>query len=296
MIEDVLWIEKYRPTELSQLALTEENRNLLQGYIDAGVVPHLLFSGPPGVGKTTAAKILIDNLDCKALVLNASSERGIDVMRDKVGLFVRGMLGAQWNIVFLDEADALTPDAQTALRNMFETYADQSRFILSANYAYRVIDPLKSRCVTVEMNEIPIPERFRVLSDVLHAEGIPADPAAIASYATPLTDMRQVLMEAQKAYVSSNSNQLPMYAAAILDASDLLEMIDAGKWAELRKVSKTPGFNHQRRLVDLFWAVEDDHPTAANYRWILGRSVHESGRTPDPVVHFLGTCAELMET
>src|SRR3954468_14547678 len=145
VINDVLWTEKYRPTRLEDMAMEEENRRVLQSYIEGGVIPHLLFIGPAGSGKTTISRILVKSLDCSVLSLNASSERGIDTIREKVGSFVQAMLLGAWNVVFMDEADQLTSDAQGAMRNMMESYSERARFIFTGNYGHKIIGPIQSR-------------------------------------------------------------------------------------------------------------------------------------------------------
>lgn len=138
----MIWNEKYRPKEFNEvIGLPSEIPRLIEN------LPHLLFIGKPGTGKTTTAKIIIDKLGSESLTLNASKERGIDIIRDKVTSFaMTKSINGNFKIVFLDEADSLTPDAQNSLRNTMETYATNCRFILTGNNESKVIDPLKSRC------------------------------------------------------------------------------------------------------------------------------------------------------
>lgn len=294
-LTDVLWVEKYRPTTLEQVALEEPNRKVLASYIQAEEIPHLFFVGPAGSGKTTVARILMAALDCQVMALNASAERGIDVVRDKIGNFVTAAFGARWNIVFLDEADALTSDAQTALRNLIETYAERSRFILTANQEHKVINPIQSRCQKLVLAPPPLKERFRILQSVLQAEGIVADIPTTLSYAERYPDMRKMLMGAQRAYLASGNGALP--PAMHLDKSgggQILELIDKHNWTGLRHVVASGDFDPGQGLRNLFYAIPDTHPKVGPLRIIIGKAVHESGFTPDPVILFLATCAECM--
>jgi replication factor C small subunit len=137
----MLWVEKYRPKEFTDVVgISSEIPNSLNN------LPHFLFIGKPGTGKTTTAKIIISKLDAETLTLNASDERGIQTIRDKVKSFaMTKSRNGNHKIVFLDECDALTTDAQTSLRNMMETYHNNCRFIATANYENKIIEPLKSR-------------------------------------------------------------------------------------------------------------------------------------------------------
>ena len=148
-----IWIEKYRPAVLKDIVGQDEIVERLSSYVKNGNLPHLLFTGSAGVGKTTAAVTLAkeffkDSWQMNFRELNASDERGIDVVRNQIKQFARtSPLGdASFKILFLDEADALTTDAQAALRRTMESYAQTCRFILSCNYSSKIIDPIQSRC------------------------------------------------------------------------------------------------------------------------------------------------------
>jgi replication factor C small subunit len=163
LIKEEIWIEKYRPATLDDVVGQIEIVKRLKSYVASGNLPHLLFSGPPGVGKTAAAisivkEIFGDTWRNNFIELNASDERGIDVVRHKVKDFARmAPLGdADFKVIFLDEADALTNDAQSALRRTMERYSATCRFILSCNYSSKIIEPIQSRCAVY---------RFRPLSD-----------------------------------------------------------------------------------------------------------------------------------
>lgn len=291
-IQGLLWVEKFRPESLDEMALNEDNRELFQQYIDRGEIPHLLLHGPAGCGKTTVSKILAEELDCQLLTLNASSERGIDTIRDKIRTFARGMTRSDWNLVFMDEADATTRDAQTAMRNLMETFSQQSRFILTANYPHKIIDPIRSRCVEIGMSEIPLKQRAKTLRKVLEAEGIQADPQTIISYAERYTDLRRLLTQAQKSYLS-NGELRPATDTAITP-KEIFEAIKAGNERRLKEIVKSPDFDPQAGLNDLFWYIPDDYKRSATFRAILDRALTDMSLTPDQRLHALGTFSKLI--
>ena len=169
-----LLVEKYRPTELKDIV------GFIPSFDIDDSMPHLLLYGPPGTGKTTLAKVIIRKLNCDHIILNASSERGIDVIRDKVKDFASTKSkDSNIKIIFLDEADHLTPDAQTALRNTIETYSRNTRFILTCNYINRIIDPLKSRCVSIKFDNLPADLIVNRLIFICEQEKIPYELEAL---------------------------------------------------------------------------------------------------------------------
>ena len=146
-----LWVEKYRPQILEDYVGNDIIKNKIEDYLKQGSIQNLLFYGVAGTGKTTLAKLIAKNLNCDLLYLNASDERGIDTIRDKIVPFASTMSFRDIKIVILDEADYLTPQAQATLRNTIESCSKTTRFILTCNYLERIISPLQSRCQTFEI-------------------------------------------------------------------------------------------------------------------------------------------------
>jgi len=155
-----VWTEKHRPDTLDEIVGQEKIVGRLKAFVEEGTIPHLMFGGPAGTGKTTSAISLAKDLygdewKQNFMETNASDERGIDVVRDRIKDFARTKpVNAEYKIIFLDEADALTSDAQQALRRTMEQFSDNCRFILSCNYSSKIIDPIQSRCAVFRFNRL----------------------------------------------------------------------------------------------------------------------------------------------
>ena len=205
---DAIWIEKYRPHRLDEVVGQDDIVARLSSYVERDDLPNLLFAGPAGVGKTTAAHAIArqvygDDWEENFLELNASDERGIDVVRDRIKNFARSSFGGyDYRIIFLDEADSLTSDAQSALRRTMEQFSHNTRFILSCNYSSRIIDPIQSRCAVFRFSPVPdeaVAERIREIAD---EEGIEVTDGGVDAlvYAAD-GDMRKAINALQAAGV-----------------------------------------------------------------------------------------------
>ncbi len=185
MSEIDIWTEKYRPDTLDEVVGQQDIVERLQAFVEEGQIPHLMLTGPAGTGKTTsslaAAKDLYgDEWRQNFKETNASDERGIDVVRDQVKNFARTKpVNADYKIIFLDEADALTTDAQQALRRTMEQFSDNARFILSCNYSSKIIDPIQSRCALFRFNRLEEEEVRQYITRIAEGEGFRISEEAI---------------------------------------------------------------------------------------------------------------------
>ena len=183
------WTEKYRPVKLSEMVGQEAIVDRMEAYVKARSMPHLLFAGPAGSGKTTATLCLArelfgGDLSHDFLELNASDERGIDVVRTKIRDFARTRpITGDFKIIFLDEADALTNDAQNALRRTMENYTKTCRFILSCNYSSKIIEPLQSRCSIFRFKRLSRDAVKRRLKHILDIEKVAYDESGLEAIA-----------------------------------------------------------------------------------------------------------------
>ena len=202
-----LWTEKYRPSSIDGYVFTDPTqREQIEYFVKEKSVPHLLFTGPAGTGKTTLAKILVNSLDIDTydfLQVNASRDNGVDFLKSKIEGFVSTMPFGDLKIVLLDEADYLSHNAQAILRGLMETYQSQARFILTANLAHKIINPLKSRCQQIIIDKTDQTEFTARAATVLVTEGVEFDLDSLDSYVrATYPDLRKCLNLLQSNSVS----------------------------------------------------------------------------------------------
>lgn len=238
MFENI-WEEKYRPKTLDDFIINTDNKNLLLKYKEQGEIKHLILFGPAGIGKTTLAKVIVNNLiDCQYDYINASSEKGIDVIRDRIVSFARtASIAGKIKIIILDEADGLTSQAQEALRGVMDEYIGVCRFILTGNFRNKIIEPLLSRCepmdLTVSVNDV-MKHLFTIL---VKKEKIKiANPEAfknVVSFYYP--DIRKCLQVFQR-YTDNGELKLPTIVKNGLFVKELYDnIVDFGDIMQIRK-------------------------------------------------------------
>jgi len=237
-----LWTEKYRPNDIDGYVFRDdEQKAQVKTWIDGKSIPHLLFSGAPGVGKTTLAKILIKQLeidDFDVLEINASRENSIDTIRDKITGFVQTMPFGDFKVVLLDEADYISPNGQAALRGVMETYHASARFILTCNYPNRVIPALHSRCQGFHIEKVDKTEFTARIATVLVAENVELDIETLDTYVrSTYPDLRKCLNLCQ---MNSTDGKLSNVKGDEGNTSDwrvdAVNLFKAGKIVEARKL------------------------------------------------------------
>ena len=239
---DTLWVEKYRPNTLEGYVFRDDNQKTqVEQWIKARTIPHLLFSGAPGVGKTTLAKILLNTLDIigtDILEINASRENSVDVIRDKITNFVQTMPFGEFKVVLLDEADYISPNGQAALRGVMEMYHQSARFILTCNYPNRVIPALHSRCQGFHIEKVNKNEFTARVAEILIAENVEPDLDTLDTYVkATYPDLRKCINTVQ---MNTSEGKLQPPNTADTGTQDYkIEMVDlfkAGKITEARKL------------------------------------------------------------
>ena len=241
-LEHSLWVEKYRPTTLDTYIGNEHLKSKVSVYLESGDLPHLLLYGKAGTGKTTLAKLLVNNIECDYMYINASDENSVDTVRNKVRGFASTMGFKDYKIIILDECDYITPNAQAALRNLMETFSKHCRFILTCNFVERIIDPIQSRCQSFQV--IP-PSKKEVaihMTNILKEEGVASkmdDIAGLVNAGYP--DIRRVINSCQRQCVDG---------MLVVDKQSLVESDYKMKLMEIIKTqNKKDAFKGIRKLL-----------------------------------------------
>ena len=239
MKDHSLLVEKYRPDTLEGYVGNEHIKKSISQYLGQNDIQNLIFYGPSGTGKTTLAKIIVKNLDCDYLYINASDERGIETIRDKVSGFASSASFKPLKVVILDEADFLTIQAQASLRNVIETFSRNTRFILTCNYVERIIDPLQSRCQTLKVIPPSKTDVAKHIAWILGEENTSfniEDIKIITNQFYP--DLRKCLNTVQ---LSTQDNKLTIDKSVLVSSNYMTQVLKElsnakPKWREIRQI------------------------------------------------------------
>jgi DNA polymerase III delta prime subunit len=264
MNDDFLWVERYRPRTIEQTILPESLKNVFQKIVESGEVPNMLFTGTAGLGKTTVAKALCNELGLDYILINGSEEGNIDTLRTKIKQFASSVsLGGGYKVVILDEADYLNAQSfQPALRGFIEEFSNNCRFILTCNFKNRIIEPLHSRCSVYEFNtdrkilaQLSMQMMSR-LKDILQKENVEYEEKTLAEVIMKYgPDWRRVLNECQRYAISGK-----------IDAGILVNLSDTS-YQNLMSYLKTKDFKKMRQ-----WVVNNiDTDASAIFRSIYDR-------------------------
>jgi DNA polymerase III delta prime subunit len=251
-----LWVERYRPQDLSTYVGNEHLKSKVERFLDDGNIPHLLLYGRAGGGKTTLAKIIVNNTECDYLYINASDERNIDLVRDKLKTFASSVGFKPMKVVILDEADYLNVNsAQPALRNLMETFSAHCRFILTCNYVEKIIDPIQSRCQTYKIVPPSKKEVAVHAKTILEKENISFDLDDLALVVTAgYPDLRKVINELQR---MSINGKLTVDKDGMIHNEFKLQFLDAIRNGEsigtIRKMVADSNFTEYTELYRLLY-------------------------------------------
>ena len=255
-----LWVEKYRPNTLENYIGNEHLKSKVENYLNSGDLPHLLLYGKAGTGKTTLAKLLVNNIECDYLYINASDENNVETVRTKVKGFASTIGFKDLKVIILDECDYITPNAQAALRNLMETISKHCRFILTCNYVERIIDPIQSRCQSFQIIPPSRNEVAKHLHKILVQENImdtPEDIKILVESGYP--DIRRVINSAQRNVVNG---KLKLDTTSIIQNDYKLKLIKIletkNKKDAFIDIRKLLANNHITDFADLFRLLYDE--------------------------------------
>ena len=301
-----LWTEKYRPSTLTDYVFRDDaQRKQVQGWVDQKTIPHLLFSGAPGTGKTTLAKVLINMLDVNeydVLEINASRENSVDSVREKITNFVATMPFGEFKVVLLDEADYISPNGQAALRGVMETYASSSRFILTCNYPNKVIPALHSRCQGFHIEKIDHTEFTARIATVLVTEGVELDIETLDSYVkATYPDLRKCLNLVQMNTVdgvlvkpNESDNSTADYRLAVVDLFKSGKILEARKLlcSQVRPEEMDELFRWMYDNLELWGSTQEQHDAAI---LIIAKGLRNIPLVADQEINLAATLVELCQ-
>jgi len=301
-----LWTEKYRPSTLTDYVFRDDaQRKQVQGWVDSKTIPHLLFSGAPGTGKTTLAKVLINMLEIDeydVLEINASRENSVENVRDKITNFVQTMPFGEFKVVLLDEADYISPNGQAALRGVMETYASSSRFILTCNYPNKVIPALHSRCQGFHIEKIDHTEFTARIATVCVEEGVEIDIDTLDSYVkATYPDLRKCLNLCQMNTVdgvlvkpNESDNSTADYRLAVVDLFKSGKILDARKLlcSQVRPEEMDELFRWMYDNLEL-WGETQEQKDAAIL--IIAKGLRNIPMVADQEINLAATLVELCQ-
>ena len=308
MKRDFLWVEKYRPHKIDECILPDGSKKSFQGFLTQGEIPNLLLSGPAGVGKTTVARALCDEIGASYLLINGSDEgRSIDTIRTKVKQFATSVSltsSAAHKVVILDEADNMTYDVQMILRAAIEEYHINCRFIFTCNFINKLIDPIKSRCTVVDFTIKPshkekLQEQFFYrIRDILTKESIKYDDKIIAKLIKRYyPDWRRLLNEAQRFSSSGEIDSGILIDIADINIDDLIRAMKDRNYSTV-KSWVTQNMDHDpymvmRKIYDVLYQ-HASNASVPNCVLIIAKYQYQIQFVADQEINTLACLTEIM--
>jgi DNA polymerase III delta prime subunit len=295
-----LFTEKYRPDTLEGYIGNDDFKSSLQQWIDTNDVPHLLLCGGAGTGKTTAAKLIVNNINCDYVYINCSDENGIDTIRDKVKSFASAASFKPQKVVIMDEADFLTINAQAALRNVIETFSLTTRFIFTCNFIERIIDPIQSRTIVFELTPPSMQDVAFKCVEILDLEGViytKADIVRIVKQTYP--DIRKSLNllqssikngELQQSREVTNFNQTSDQIITLLKGQNIKN------FTTIRQLVMDSNVRDYNELYRVLFERAEEFTNSAVATLIIADYQYKSIMAPDKEITFCGCIAKLLTT
>jgi replication factor C small subunit len=295
-----LFTEKYRPDTLEGYIGNDDFKSSLQQWIDTNDVPHLLLCGGAGTGKTTAAKLIVNNINCDYVYINCSDENGIDTIRDKVKSFASAASFKPQKVVIMDEADFLTINAQAALRNVIETFSLTTRFIFTCNYVERIIDPIQSRTIVFELTPPSMQDVAFKCVEILDLENVTytkADIVRIVKQTYP--DIRKSLNLLQSSIKNGDlqqSREVTNFNQTSDQIITLLKGQNIKNFTTIRQLVMDSNVRDYNELYRVLFERADEFNNSAIATLIIADYQYKSIMAPDKEITFCGCIAKLLTT
>ena len=295
-----LFTEKYRPDTLEGYIGNDDFKSSLQQWINSNDIPHLLLCGGAGTGKTTAAKLIVNNINCDSLYINCSDENGIDTIRDKVKSFASAASFKPQKVVIMDEADFLTINAQAALRNIIETYSLNTRFVFTCNYIERIIDPIQSRTVVFELTPPSMQDVAFKCVEILDLEKITytkADIVRIVKQTYP--DIRKTLNLLQSSLKNGElveSRTITNFKQTSDQVIELLKTKNIKNFTTIRQLVMDSNIRDYNELYRVLFERADEFTDSAIATLIIADYQYKSIMAPDKEITFCACISKLLTT
>jgi replication factor C small subunit len=290
-----LWVEKHRPNTLDGYLGNESFLGDLKEWIDKGDFPNLLLYGGPGTGKTTAAKLIIHNIDCDSMYMNCSDENGIDVIREKVKAFASAASFKPLKVVILDEADFLTVNAQAALRNIIETFSLHTRFIFTCNFVERIISPLQSRLASYALQPPTPKQLFNHINRILEQEEVEYEPKDVTFVVKQFyPDIRKTLNNIQSCIKSGRVDITGKSFTKSNYVQEIVDKITSPTKSTLNEVRQIVADNDIRDFSEIYRALYDSTQSAIKII-IIAEGIHNSVTSIDKEITFVSTISKLLQ-
>jgi replication factor C small subunit len=303
-VNHTLWTEKYRPTKLDDYVGNEHLKTKVAGYLENDDIPHLLLFGRAGTGKTTLAKLIVKSIDCDYMIINASDENNVEMVRTKVKNFASSMGFKKFKVIILDEFDYMSKEAQAILRNLMETFSAHCRFILTCNYVEKVIEPIQSRCQSFQIVPPTKKDVAIQMSKILKAESIEFDvkdlvPIIDASY----PDIRKVINTCQ---MNSHKGKLKIDVQNLLENDYKMKVLDIlksnddsrNKYMKVRQAIIDSKANDFSELYTLLYDKVDEYApnNTSGVILFLGEAVANSSLANDKEIIAAATMIKILNT